>query len=253
MITNQMTAEAEAAAQRYHVLVEAWRSLYRQALGGIGLSSATQINRMIAQSYEIARTYLSTEDTMMLEASTRIAREAQQQTRAQLRVDAAADVSEAASDHLNDMIDYLRSEIAIQVERDIAFMRQSVKRTNLQVTLASRAQNVSIKAAKMQHQLGASGNIEFFFHDRRNQKWPSVKFVRAVWRQHLLAAYNEVAMLEMVEHGVEMAEIVHVSPGSQVNGMRIAMSPNGSLPTYAEVRAEAFHPNSEAIVAVPRS
>ena len=248
MITTQMTAEAEAAAQRYTVMLEAWRGLYANALSTARFGSEAHISDLLGQAYAIARRFLETEQVMIADASTRIASEAHRATLVSLSVTDTQTLPERVTEHLGALADYLRSEIAIQIERDIATLRQSIGRTRLQIALASRAKGVTEQSARLEIQFGGVGRIDFYFHDRRAQKWPSVKFIRAVWRQHLLASYNETALIDLADHGIQIAEIWHPSPSSHAHGMRIAMSASTALPTYEEVRNEVFHPNSDAII-----
>ena len=125
--------------------------------------------------------------------------------------------------------------------------------TALQVTVASKSEGISLQTALAQYRIGNAAELHFFFHDRRNQKWPSRKFIRAVWRHHLLTAFNEVTLLTLAEHGVTTARIEHINPKADSNGLLVAMNSSTELPTYAEIRNEIFHPNSDAILAYPEA
>lgn len=253
MITQLMTAEAEAAAARYKTLIEGWRSLFINSLDRSTFASAASVRALVEQAYDMARAYSASERELIEQRTQEFALEAHRVTARALSVDASSELPGDVSEHLREIERYLSREIAIQIERDIAFLRQSYQRVVLQVHLAARSQNISSRTALMQYRIGNAVELNFFFHDRRNQRWPSQKFVRAIWRQHLLAAYNETVLVELADHGLRVAEIAHSDPKSEVHGMRLALSPNTPLPTYAELRNDVFHPNAEAILIVPES
>jgi len=247
-ITTRMSAAADEAAARYGNLVESWRSLYQRALDGADFGSQKMFARVQDEAYAIARTYLEQEAATIAFVLTTVALEAQGTTFAELSVDDTKELTEAVSDHLNEAESYLRSELAIQIERDIAFLKLSLRRAVLQVSLAARSRGIPARTALFQYRIGNAQELQFFFHDRGNSKWPSRKFVRSVWRHSLLAAYNEVVLLTLSDHGLDLAQVIHDNPKADVHGMQISMSANGSLPTYAEIRNEVFHPNADAIL-----
>ena len=247
-VTIAMTAEAEAAAVRYGMLVDGWRSIYQREMDASDFGSARQMNRVSEQAYAIGRQFLDTEAGLIEESSMIIVREALRATSDELATPAAETLTDAVRDHLGDAENYLLHELSIQIERDIAFLKQSLRKAALQVTIAARAQRIPLRAALIQYRIGNTTELHFFFHDRRNQKWPSRKFVRAVWRHHLLALYNEVVLLTLADHGIETAMIRHADPNYHSHGLVIAMSSGTSLPTYSEIRNEIFHPNSDAVL-----
>jgi len=243
-----MTEEAELAALRYATLVEGWRALYARALDAADFGTPRQLRRVEEEAYAIARTFLEQEARAITEATTNIAYRAYRTTLEELSVETSDEIPEAVSEHLNAAESYLRHELSVQIERDIAFLKHSLRRTILQVNLAARSKGVPHRAALMEYRIGNAAELHFFFHDRGNQKWPSRKFVRAVWRHHLLAVYNEVVLMTLADHGLEKAQVSHLNPTSQYHGQVIAMSAGSSLPIYAEIRNEVFHPNSDAIL-----
>jgi hypothetical protein len=250
IITQAMTAEAEAAAVRYGAVVEGWRALYQRELDASDFGSSRQMGRITAQAYSIGRQYIDTEADEIAEVSERIAREAQGATLRDLKLPVASELTEAVTEHLSDSESYLLHELSIQIERDIAFLKQSLRKAALQVTIGARAQKIPIRAALMQYRIGNATELFFFFHDRRNQKWPSRKFVRAVWRHHLLSLYNETVLLTLADHGIDKAQVLHANPQANSHGMIVSMSSGTAMPTYSEIRNEIFHPNSDAILAL---
>ncbi len=247
-ITQIMTAEAEAAAVRYGTVVDAWRMIYQREMDVSDFGSSRQMNRVVEQAYTIGRQFLDTETLEIEKSSESIVREALRATSADLATPFADEMSEAVSDHLRDAENYLQHELTVQIERDIAFLQQSLRKAALQVSIGARAQNVPIRVALMQYRIGNTSELHFFFHDRRNQKWPSRKFVRAVWRHHLLSLYNETVLMTLADYGQDMAIVIHANPDADSHGLVISMSSGTALPTYLEIRNEIFHPNSDAIV-----
>lgn len=244
--TQIMTEDAEAASARYGTLVEGWRSLYGAALDQSHFGTEKQMREVTAQAYGMARLYLTAETARIEDDSIQYAREAQRAVLEELNVTDSAEISGPASEHLSALNEYLTHEIAVQIERDIAFLRNSLRTTYLHVNMAARAGKVPLRAALMQYRLGNAAELQFFFHDRRNQRWPSRRFIRSVWRQHLLNVYNEVVLITLSEHGVDTAQINHPDPKSQHAGTVISLDSNTELPTYAELKSVVFHPNSDA-------
>lgn len=247
-IQTRFTAEAEAAALRYRTLVEGWRGLYAQALDRPQFGSSSEIERVASEAYAMSRTYLAGEQDFIERAFETIVSEALTATGNELGYIDTFDAPEALSAHEIDAQSYLTHEITIQIERDIAFLKQALRRTMLQVALAARAKDIPLRAALTQHRIGDVAELSFFFHDRRNQKWAAEKFIRAIWRQSLLSLYNETVLLVLADHGQQTAEVNHLDVKAESHGLQVAMSAASALPTYAEIRNEVFHPNSDAIL-----
>lgn len=249
MILHRMSTEADAAAQRYEMLVEGWRSIYVRSLDSGSFGTQRQLSQLIEQAYNLARTYLNTENQIIVDTTRAIALEAQGATQAQLSVPVSDELTGPASDQLIASVEHLQSEITIQVERDIAFLKNAITKTFLTVAMSARAQGLSVKAALVQLRIGGAAELNFFFHDRGNRRWPSRKFIRAMWRVTLLGIYNETVMLTLADYGIDHAQVHHTNPNADNHGTMISMNSNSSLPTYAEIVTEIFHPNSEAILA----
>ena len=247
-VQQMMSAAAEAAAQRYGLLVEGWRALYQSALDRSDFGTPRQMLRITEEAYAMGHRFLDTERIEVQRATREIALEAHRATLAEIGAESADELADAASEHLSDAESYLTHEITIQIERDIAFLKQSLRKAYLQVAVASRAQGIAPKAALIQYRIGNAAELHFFFHNRGGQKWPSRKFIRGVWRHHLLAVYNEIVLMDLADHGFDRAEVRHLNPDAHSNGMQISMHTGSALPTYSEIRNEVFHPNSDAIL-----
>ena len=248
MITQTISAAADSAANRYGMLVEAWRAAYSRALDQSHFGTPKQLRQILEQAYTVAGHFLDAERQDIADVSAKIALEAQTVTLAQLHAASASQLADAVSEHVSASNAYLEREVTIQIERDIAFLQMSVRRTYLNVSMSARAQNLEPRSALMQYRIGNASELNFFFHDRRNQKWPSRKFIRAVWRQHLLSIYNETVLLTLIEHGLDTALIEHADKKAPPHGMTISVNSDSELPTYAEIKDDLFHPNSDAFL-----
>lgn len=248
ILTQFISGEADLAADRYGAMIQAFRGMYSRALDQSHFGSPKQMTDVSVGAYAIAGVYLNAEWQLITDASTAVALEAQRATLEELSAASSDDLSQAVSEHADQSDVQLSQEISIQIERDISFLRTSLQRTVLSVNMSARAQQLPARTALMQLRISPANELNFLFIDRGATKWPAQRFIRAVWRQHLLAVYNETVLLTLTDHGIDTAEIAHTDPKAPVNGMEISVNAGSALPTYAEIRNEIFHPNSEAIL-----
>jgi hypothetical protein len=249
MITQLLSTEAEAAAQRYDLLVEGWRALYMRALNEPDFGTPRQLTRIAEQAYTMARTYLDTETQMIADVSDRISQTALHETTLQIGSQPADGLGEAIVDHVSNSGDYLRSHIAVQIERDIGTLKNALRQLHLTVSLAAQTTGMAWSSALTQYRVGGAERLQFQVYDRSSKKWISRRLVRTIWRQHLLGIYNETVLMTLADHGIDQAVVQHVNPQSDVHGMSILLFANGELPTYHDIRDEVFHPNADAILA----
>lgn len=242
------TSYAEEASMRYEILVGAWRAIFTNALKASNFGSQQQYNRVLAEASDLARRFVWSEEAQINRVMIDIALEAQGATQKQIGVTVADKLTDQALTHLNDAQTYLLSEITVQVERDVNMLLQALKKAALQINLSARSRGVSNRTALVEYMLSTSLDLQFFFHDRGNQKWPSRKFIRSVWRHSLLSLYNEIVLITLADHKIDKAFVWHTDPSNQFHGMEISVSTNSSLPTYSEILNDIFHPNSNAIL-----
>jgi hypothetical protein len=247
-VTQMMSAMADAAGQRYGMLIEGFKGLYSRALDDADFGTARQLNRVVADAYAMAHLFLAGETVEIEDALEEIAQQALTATREELGVTDADELPDDINEHVSDFESYLINELSIQIERDIAFLKKALRNIYLVVTVASRAQGLPLRTALLQLRIGSATDVEFHVRDRRGARWPSRRFVRSTWRHNLLAAYNDIVLMTLADHGVDVAQIKHTDPTSTWHGMEVAMTPQADMPTYAEVRDDAFHPNSEAVL-----
>lgn len=252
MITRRFTGSADAAARRYGLLVEAWRGIYNRGIQDSRFGSQKLIAVSTSEAYELARAYLANERVFIDAELDMIAADARSVARDALGIETALDPEAAQGELVSASVDYLQRELSIQIERDVAWLINSLRKTHLAVSMAARATGVSFRAALMEHLVGHSSELQFFFHDRRNQKFPSLKFVRSTWRHSLLTLWNESALLVFADHGVDHVEVHHDDPNSTVDGMKLALFAASAHPSYDEIRNEIFHPNADAVVGLVR-
>jgi hypothetical protein len=248
-VTQLMTTMAEAAATRYGLLLDGWTALYGIALDDPRFGAPVQLSQITEGAYAMARRFLMAEGVYMEDGFTVIAREALTATNAELSVTDSSELPDAVDEHVSAFIEHLTSVLSIQIERDIATLKKTLQQTILGVTLAAAAQRLPLRTALIQHRIAANTDIKFGFTDRRSAKWPARRYVRTIWRHDLIALYNDVVLMTLANAGVDTAEVRHTDTSSDMHGLKISIVDNTDLPTLADIRDEAFHPNAEAILA----
>jgi hypothetical protein len=243
-----LSEHAEESSRRYLGLVDAWRHFHERAIMSPDFGTARGMTALREQAYGNARSFLHAEQVMIQEISHQIALQARRDALNDQSATVTADtLSERIAELLTSSLSDLENEITVQIERDIAFLVRSVRNAALEVETAATAQQISRVAAKVQFRMRDRGELKFYFKDRQNRKWPSQKFVRTVWRQHLLDTYNETVLATLADFGIDQAMVV--APGSNNDRVLVTVLPGSELPTYRELRDEIFHPNSEAYLA----
>ncbi|MBO6507504.1 MAG: hypothetical protein JJ979_03295 [Roseibium sp.] len=248
MITNKFSELAERAGERYGLVLETWRSIFNRAVANARFGSPAVKNQALIEAYNVAHKHVDDETERMRADLEQIALEARSAALAVFSADDTSELTDELTQHLNDCVEHLRSEYAIQIERDIASLRKNLTITALQISVSARAQGVSRRNATLQYQVGNSREMRFYFHDRANRKWPSRKYIRTIWRHELLDLYNDVVLATAAEYGAAELEVSHAHAKAGVHGKRLSLSYNSELPNYSEVKAEIFHPNSESIL-----
>lgn len=251
MIQNRFTGEADAAGQRYVGMIAAWRGIYERAIAG-DIGSPRSLRALSEQAYEIARVYLDAERKLLAAAFDGIALQARIDVlNDAVAVDDAQNSEGRVSELLSASESYALNEIVVQIERDVAFIVRQARNAALSIELTARSLGVSRQAAQIQYRARGAGDLRFYFNDRVGRKWPSQKFVRAVVRGSLLDLYNQTVMATLIEAGVDTAKVRHADPASKWHDFEITLVPARDMPIYEEIREEAFHANSDAVLAHP--
>jgi hypothetical protein len=250
MITGKFSEISDYAVRRYESLLMAFRSVYKAAISSSDFSTVKSFARVKKEAYVLARNFLDTERDFIKSETDKIALEAHTSVYLDLSVNLSKDLTESTVDHLIDLEDYLITELTIQIERDIATLVKSLRQVAYQIQISSFAKNTTFKKSLMEFRMGDVKELEFSFYDRAAAKWSSKKYVRSLWRQHLLSAYNETYMMDLADHGVSVVQIEHTNSSSRFHGMKISLISGSAYPMYEEIKSEIFHPNSDAIVKV---
>lgn len=245
-IQQRFSQEADAAAARYGLLIDALRSLYLSAFQDRSFGAPALLKRLAAEADALIAAYLRTEERLADSALHAIAQNALGATRRELMISFPKNETDAIGELTSATLDYLRVELALQAQRDKNTLIEAVRHAALQISLSARAVGQSREMAIRQYQFSA--NLEFYFRDRRNHRLLARKFVRALWRQALLSLYNEVVLVTLAEHGESTAQVEHLDAKAPIDGMIIAMSASAAHPIYDEVRSQIFHPNSDAVL-----
>lgn len=248
-VTQIMTTMAEAAATRYGLLIDGWKTLYGRALDDPRFGAPVQLREITEEAYSMARRYLATEAVEIQDAMISVAKEALTATHAELSIEDSDEIPDAVDEHVSAFIEHLVSELAIQIERDIATLKKALQQTILGVTLAAAAQRLPLRTALIQHRIAMNTDIVFGFTDRKSVKWPARRYIRTIWRHDLLALYNDVVLMTLADAGVDTAHVRHTDPSSHVHGLQISIVDNTELPTLADIRDQTFHPNANAVLA----
>jgi hypothetical protein len=248
MISNKLNEISERAADRYSQLIVVWQGLYQRYANSSEFGSIRNLSRLSEEAYAIARDFLAKEGLTLNAAIEEIASDARRDALAQLQSNDESEETALAGELLMLTDSYLAREIAIQIERDISLLTESMRKMTLQVVQSARIQGVSIRQALIQHRITHSEPVQFFFYARNAAKWPSRRFVRTLWRHTLLSVYNEMMMTILVDHGEFQAQVDHPNTDFHAQGRVISLFDGSNLPTYLDVRNELFHPNSDAVL-----
>lgn len=251
MITQsqRFSLAADVAAQRYGMLLDGFKATHSHALDAPHFGTQRQYLRAIGDAQALSERFAEGESDLIHEAMNQIASEALTATRAQLGVSQSSDMPGDVTEHVSSFAMYLSGEIGLQLARDIVTLGRALRDTTLRVTVASRAQRLPLQAALIQYRIaGNTAPLAFGYRDRRGANWTSTRYIRTIWRHNLLALYNDVVMMTLADHGLTSAFIAHEDPASEFHGMQIALIDSTSLPTYADIRDVAFHPNANAVV-----
>ncbi|WP_342234647.1 hypothetical protein [Inquilinus sp. OTU3971] len=249
MIPALIHSAPDRAGERYLALLASFRGVLQASVQSDHPFELRAVESARAGLYGVARTYLATERALLDTAGHDIAQGALIDGLRDIGVsETARDVPARVSAHLSASGEHLLREVSTQIERDVTNVERVLRTVALDVDLRARSQGISDRAALIQVRANPPPEMRFYFSDRLSRKWPSQKFVRTAWRQHLLHAYNETYLLTLADHGFTEAEVRHPDSKHHFDRLRFSIYPGGKLPSYAEIREEAFHPNSEAVV-----
>jgi hypothetical protein len=244
MIPGFLSLRAGEAAARYDFLTQALSAIYARSLISRNVGTAAGVRTMMTEARNIASSYLATELDRIDADLEEVAQHAQGATIKALTSNESFELTVSALEHLRASGDYLRDELLAQISRDIATLRKTIQKANLQIDLATRLQAVNPRRQGTQN----APAIDFTFHDRASRKWSSRTFVRTTWRHTLLSVYNETVLLTLADHGIQEAVIEHEDPAAPHHGKILSIVQSDEHDTYQDLRDEIFHPNAHAIL-----
>ena len=247
MIFKTTWPVAESAVDRYNALLQGFSGLFSQALSSPDFTSSKARTWLSKSAYTLARSFLENERAIAqvetLESGLRGA-SAGVNDLGGIRHD--PEVGTQLSELASASCDALIREIAIQIERDILTLVKKLRDLALSVNLMSSSGRLSRKAAMTKVKIDQGTSPSFSFVDRANRKLPSHKFIRAIWRQHLLTAHIEAHAKFLANAGLTRASIQSPNADHRFNNMIVGLTGEDDLPPLVDVMQEVFHPNSEA-------
>lgn len=241
---------ADAAAGRYALFLHGLRGIHASADARGNVVAPGHLEEVTGEGIRLARIYLDNEFDSISKDTSQIVSDAHQSAASALGVSASAELPERITELQGLSEEILRHAIILQTERDVAGVRQALRQSALEVELAALVQGISRDAALIQKRAVEPVAVGFTFLDRAGRNWQSQKYIRTIWRQHALTAWNETYLTMLAEHGIPLAEVDHPDSSSEWVGKVFSILPDSDWPSYAEIRAEVFHPNSDARVSL---
>ena len=194
MIADDLDAAASRAAGRYDLLLNGILGAYHYAFQNADVLTPMASRRLEAQAHAMGQTHLDGETQAAAVATLQIAQQARVTTLGELGAETDDTLSEALRDQLDAAQTFLTSEIGAQIDRDVAFVKRSLRNAGLQVLLAANAQGISPRAAMIQYRAKNGDDPKFAFRDRTYRALASQTLAAGAWRHHLLGAYNDTVL-----------------------------------------------------------
>lgn len=249
-MNHHFTERAEKAVERYGYLLNILRSQAEIVgrRGGIGMDDGRE--EAVSVSQGAARTFLSTEQGLINDDTAEVARRAYSAALSDLGLPDAV-IEDRFAEFIFSAAQYTTRIIAAQAERDVMTMAQHIQSTAMRIDLYVRSGRHSRGSAAAQVFLEDRAAPAFKFLDRMGRRFKATKHIRDIYRQHLLNVYNEVYMDVVATHGWETVRVQHPDPNYKWQGAELAIvSGEDDFPLYYDVRAEIFHPSSEATLTI---
>jgi hypothetical protein len=250
VIAGKLTELAQKAADRYLNVIHAMRGIYAQAVNSSNPFKEGVRRQMMRQAQDLTATYFGLEVEQIQAVLAEIALTAVRDARFALGLSLiGSELSKPMTAHLRDIETALREDLTRQLQRDAGALQSKLKTMLLQANM----QYMAGGGRRLNHLASLlakdDGELKFWFVDRANRRWPSQKFVRSIWRQALVTAYNEIYLMVLADAGERQAVITGPNSENQFVGKIIAIAADAEGETYLSLKEEAFHPNSELTVA----
>jgi hypothetical protein len=248
MNAAQLTLIADRAAQRYSLFLEALRGTFMQIAGSSRRPGSERTrNLMRRDAYRLAKVYIESElgEIEGDLAAAALAGQAATQRAADFIV--VAELGPAVAEHVDLLVEGLDQDLRLQAERDVFLTLRALRQMSLSGALRASpgAAGRYVGSGTAQAREGALAALDFEFTDRSGRRWPSPRHVRALYRQALVLAWNEAALLTGADLGLPAMEVTHPDIAHADSGRRVAVLGEGEA--WDEVRLDGiFHPQSHA-------
>lgn len=226
---------ADKAATRYTYLLNEIRSVYTSCVFDV-VEKRLSVQKVKDSVSLMGDEYIEQEVLLILEDMNYIGSLAYSTTLNEMGITRDTPLPENIKLHIEETSRHLLEEVDIQMSRDTISMITALRRS----LVFSR--KFRSKAEK---------DFEFQFIDRKNRKYPSVKYVRTLYRHNLQTIYNDVVMLTLKSYGITIAEVRHQDPKSKKNYIQVSLDDNENYVLYEDARDVIFHPNSGSFLVAP--
>jgi hypothetical protein len=239
-----LTRIAERASGRYSLLLAGFRDGLERVIGSHSPGTDRARRRLREEVYGYARVYLGEEVPMLREEILAIGLGGMEATDAAIGGVTRQGRGDDIDAHLAELAADLETALRLQIERDVSLTMRALRDTALAGAIGKRlGPSRGARGGAAASRRAALSGLVFEFVDRGGRRWPSPRHVRVLWRQALVLAWNETALLRMAELGIAAAEVNHPDPQHGETGRRFAVADGGF---WQELRSEVFHPNSNA-------
>ena len=239
LIADGFDIRADAASQRYNMLLMGWQGAYLQAIDASPSFKPSVLGDLLGTAAQLARTYQETEHNEIGAATESVSLDAHQRATQALGSGVPHEYWDAITERLIAARSDLSSELQAQTARDLRQLHKSYYQAMLDIHMVARSQGISRATARIQ-QRGRHSSVPFMFRDRAGRRWSSPTFARTVWRQHLVNTFNSSTLEALSAAGERAGQVYHEDPAK--SGQRIQIG------AYNDVADELFHPNARGVL-----
>ena len=239
---------AEAAAARYQGLLTGFEAILARSLGGRDWRSSRARTALRRDAYDAAGVWLETERNLILDALDETAEVAVRAVENAVGT-RGEPLSGAILDHIAALAQELEHNLRLQIERDSVALTAALRDATLRSVLRGRGARPRVSRAATAFRDDTLSSVVFAYSDRAGRRWASTKYVRTAWRQALVHAGAEAALLRISEIGLDLAVVTHPDAAHEGSGRRVALVDGAKGEPWGVLREEVFHPNTYARLA----
>jgi hypothetical protein len=236
---------ADSAAARYQGLLTGFEGALAGALNGRDWRSGRARNSLRRAVYEAANVWLETERNLLVDALDETAEIAVRGVEDAIgsKMDP---ISSAILDHVAALAQELEHNLRLQIERDSVAVMGALRDAALRSVLRGRGASPRVGRSLGVIRDDTLSSVVFTHSDRAGRRWLSTKYIRTAWRQALVYAGAEAALLRMSEIGLDLAVVTHPDAAHEGSGRRVALVDGAKGEPWTLLREEVFHPNTHA-------